>query len=578
MTRVISRGGLPFSSQSRTDTRMCVASCSDVALGTRLDQGTNAGLRSFVAAEKGHLDVCRIFLEISGGAAAREATTVKRETALHVASRKGHTAVCALLLENGALHSWDENRSTPLLLAARTGHVRTCEVLLDRGATHEPNLNERTPLSAAAQNGHADVCALLLKRGATHDPDRRGRTPLHLAAQDDDELTCATLLGGGADVNALNAKGQSPLHVAAMNGCERVCRMLIEKGATHEPDGDGCTPLYLAAFEGRADVCRLLLLNRGGDHRPDHDGFTPLMAAAARGAVGICALLLRTGATHEPNSRGVTPLIVAAENGREKVCELLLDHDAEIVNLANRNGATSLFVAAQGGHEKVCRLLLDRGATQAPRATDGCKPWGIAAAFGRHEVCRLLLNRGGEDVQPEDARSDWFLRCQIPAPICAMLAQRCPRLFWGVPIPKGTSAAYLILAVHTLLPDAPRRVVLDEMCRCAMSSRLEGMTPTVLELAAAFSSHPYSFFLFSSSGADEAPPSRFTGDQRVAIEKGLLIRRMLAVGCGGMFDPVTPWTWMQTILAAYGIPQAWLETSFWNSPSRPCVGPVNFLE
>ena len=86
-------------------------------------------------------------------------------TCLHVAAQKGHLAICRLLIDKGAqLEANDNIGRTPLHLAARQGHVEIVCLLCDRGADVEARdrWGER-PLHEAVYYGRIFVVKELIE-------------------------------------------------------------------------------------------------------------------------------------------------------------------------------------------------------------------------------------------------------------------------------------------------------------------------------------------------------------------------------------------------------------------------------
>lgn len=78
------------------------------------------------------------------------------------AAQNGHLEVCKLFLENGAdIHAHSD---WALQQAARNGHLEVCKLLLENGA--DIHVDNDYVLRYAASNGHFEVCKLLLENGA----------------------------------------------------------------------------------------------------------------------------------------------------------------------------------------------------------------------------------------------------------------------------------------------------------------------------------------------------------------------------------------------------------------------------
>jgi ankyrin repeat protein len=154
------------------------------------------------------------------------------DAALHLAAENGHLDVCRLLLDHGASADADGmNRIKPLHGAAQNGHLDVCTLLLARKATPDArDKDDATPLHLAAGNGHVDICALLLKRGArVNVVSRRSQSrPIWVAHLDEWSGETRTYQDGWESPVREN---RTPLHYAVAGGHEEIVKLLVERGA-----------------------------------------------------------------------------------------------------------------------------------------------------------------------------------------------------------------------------------------------------------------------------------------------------------------------------------------------------------
>jgi len=242
------------------------------------DWQDNLGHSAFApkAAEKGHVDFLRMFIEEYG-----LAVDTANNLMLRQAAAAGQTEAVEYLLSQGADYTVFHN--DPLHDAAKNGHAETVAVLLDAGA--DMHAGDGKILTAAARRGHLDVVRLLLERGA--DPARDGQEALWRAAEnghtdivkllcrhpsvdvakDDDKALeealggghydCArVLIGHGADVNADHG---AFLREAAEYDRKETAEFLLKNGADPDAAKNAETPLVLAARKGHADIVEMLL-------------------------------------------------------------------------------------------------------------------------------------------------------------------------------------------------------------------------------------------------------------------------------------------------------------------------------
>lgn len=477
------------------------------------------------------------------------------ETDLHDAARNGQEDMCRLILDSGEhdVNATNQEEETPLILASQAGHVKVCELLLGRGATHAPQRDGWTPLHLAAENGHEEICELLLSRGAAQTAQRGLWTPLHLAANNRHARVCSLLLDRGADVAAQDRYGWTPLHSAASTADNaEVCEMLLRRGAPIDMmDEDGVTPLFLATINGLVDVCEVLL-RKGADPKiRSLADETPLYAAAADGHLQVCDLLLQ----HDPDGLGHLHVYSAP----------FPNEPDELAVLSTRRD-TPLHAAAKYGHVKTCELLLDRGAKVDVISGVGVTPLYTAAVRGEAEVCAMLLNRQPATNRPDPALypGKSFL-AQLDIKILAMLAQRAPRIFdhmsWMEIIPKKfDEVSKLIFAVHAFLPSMPRRIVIEIIIREVVTKTEEQMRTTSVEVFEVLS-------VFSP--VFDQQPRRLYPAAEAAVRRGTLARKLR--------ERLPWWVWGRTLIARYGVPEAWTRDAFWDGQSVPCEEPVRFV-
>jgi hypothetical protein len=125
-----------------------------------------------IAAEYGHLDICRLLID--------KGAQVKAKcggdwTPLHYAAWKGRIEIVRLLCDHGAdIEARDEDGMRPLHLAATYGHISIVKELIEvRNA--EINARDdrgRTALRIARDDDNADTAAYLVShRGIAYDDD-----------------------------------------------------------------------------------------------------------------------------------------------------------------------------------------------------------------------------------------------------------------------------------------------------------------------------------------------------------------------------------------------------------------------
>ena len=117
-------------------------------------------------------------------------TYIHLTTPLHLAAENGHLSVCKLIIEMGLNNSMGSVNSTrihsvtPYHLAAENGHLEICCLISQyrrspcdyvSNPSDDDNL---TPFHYAAENGHLSVCKFFVDNLSNKNPkDDVGRTP-----------------------------------------------------------------------------------------------------------------------------------------------------------------------------------------------------------------------------------------------------------------------------------------------------------------------------------------------------------------------------------------------------------------
>ncbi|CAN6361708.1 unnamed protein product [Urochloa humidicola] len=216
---------------------------------------------------------------------------------LHFAAAKGHLEVCRFLIEISGLNvnCTTADGDTPMAQTALAGKVSVLRLLLDHGGDPGmPNAKGRTPLHNAAQNGHNEAVILLLSRGADVDPviNDRGGTPLHLAAGKGNDQAVKVLLEHGADPNRVVHGIYPPLMMACHAGNLKCMKALVEGGADVKFKSPyGPSLLMKAVMDGSTNIVKFLLEAGADPNIFDEFGENPIMCAASAGRHDLVEIL-----------------------------------------------------------------------------------------------------------------------------------------------------------------------------------------------------------------------------------------------------------------------------------------------
>ena len=135
----------------------------------------------------------------------------------------------------------------------------------------------------------------------------------------------------------------------------------------------------------------------------------PLTFACERGYDEIARILFNAGAdVWWKNDNDWSAMFAAVEEGHLSIVEMLLNHDHDLLEIADGYGQTPLVSAANRGRVDVVRFLLDRGAN-IHAAKQGSRPVLMVACFrGNIDIVRLLL-AAGVDVDARDSKQETAL-------------------------------------------------------------------------------------------------------------------------------------------------------------------------
>jgi|GEM_PF-802297 len=206
------------------------------------------------ACEGGHEETARALLDhgVDVNAAYAPGSSlgpIGNQSLLGVAANRGHLDVCRLLIERGAnLEVVSDSGYTPLMwaLASNSG-AEAAALLLDAGANPEPDTKPTevfaaaavTPLIMAIRAGMTDIALRLIEaRVDVNSQDGSGCTALKEASRAGLDPIVDALIAAGADLNLADDDGWTPLISAASRAAWSTMELLIDAGADVTLVGD----------------------------------------------------------------------------------------------------------------------------------------------------------------------------------------------------------------------------------------------------------------------------------------------------------------------------------------------------
>jgi ankyrin repeat protein len=235
---------------------------------------------------------------------------------LHVAAEKGHVAVCRQLVEAGAdLEFRGQFQYTPLHYAAQFGHCGVVTLLMQRGAdVRALDSDLRTPIMVAVRHQHLLCVQALLPHADLVHRNKYGYSLLHIAAVQGGLAVLEVILPryieaglvdipSGVDEIKSRPAGSTPLMRACLSAKYAEAKMLLKAGASrYAKDSKGNYPLYYC-LDGSSMACLQLLLGTAPNWHctPEQlndatNGWPVLATAVQCGSADACKLLIDAGA------------------------------------------------------------------------------------------------------------------------------------------------------------------------------------------------------------------------------------------------------------------------------------------
>ena len=361
-----------------------------------------------VAAEQGHLNLCRMLLT-NYNFAVHERDDDGLPV-LHNAALGGDLELFQYLIENGSdVFSKTKNGRSCFHIAAEEGYLKICRVLLENYNfdVHERDDDGLAVLHSAALGGDLELFQYLIKNGSdVFSKTKKGRSCLHIAAEERNLKICRVLLENyNFDVHERDDDGLAVLHSAALGGDLELFQYLIENGSdvfSKTKNGRSC--FHIAAEEGYLKICRVLLENYNFDvHERDDDGLAVLHSAALGGDLELFQYLIKNGSdVFSKTKNGRSCLHIAAEEGHLKICRMLLTNYNFAVHERDDDGLALLHSAALGGDLELFQYLIKNGSDVFSKTKNGRSCLHIAAEEGHLRICRVLLQNYNFDVHERD--------------------------------------------------------------------------------------------------------------------------------------------------------------------------------
>lgn len=253
-------------------------------------------------------------------------TTVREQSALHLAIEHGHEPLATFLMGVHLAQGVEldlENRQghTPLGVAIDKHASAVVQRLLESGAaaTRSVRFIGKAPANAWLAAAHVGATPIL-RVLSTHAPEiidtalGDGRTALHLATAGGHEAALTWLLRQNIDHARTDNRGRPAWASASTPGVLTVWENAVGAAVLAEPLDDAGTLLHavLASPSGADSEVLEWMLARLPEliHRPDATGRTPLQVALTHKNIAAVDALSAAGASwHTVDAQGQTPLL-----------------------------------------------------------------------------------------------------------------------------------------------------------------------------------------------------------------------------------------------------------------------------
>lgn len=332
-----------------------------------------------LAAEIGDLDMCSL-LFFFGVSAIRSPGS---KQPLISAAEKGHLEICKLLIERGAdidATNWEDPLSA-LWYATLNGHLDCCRLLIEKGAS-VLLADERTILIPAAESGNLQLFNWLLEVGVPLKSVSASTTPLLTAIEFRHIDIVRRLIELKVDLNERAKNDRTPLTLATHEDFSEAASLLLEAGANPVlKDRRLDTPLKLAAEHGEVDLLSLMI-KKGLRLKNEHsEAYFALSAAVRNRRLSAVKFLLENGAPtffqasglFENRPQALIHVLLKSDiwhRDFDEILKLLLTYRVPLDEI-NEDGNDALMEAVRNKYSDLIRNLLRHGAMVGQKNIQG---------------------------------------------------------------------------------------------------------------------------------------------------------------------------------------------------------------
>ena len=380
-----------------------VQSGSDVYLKT--NEGKSC---LHLAADGGHIDICRILLEKYTFDIHQKDQFGK--SPLHYSATNGSFAVFKYFVKmKSDVYQKTKNGKNCLLLAVKGGCVNLCNTLLE---VYNLDLNVvdhtgKNSLHCGAKYGKYELFENFIKMGSNvYQKANDGKNCLILASQGGHFDICKRLIEiYNFDIDIVDCYGKGPLHYSAEDGSYELFQYFAEVGCKiykKTKNGENC--LILAAQKGHVDLCKRLVRKYSFDiNIVDRSGQSSLHSSARNGNYQLFQFFLSMGSNiNQRTNSGGNCLLLAAQSGCMDLCKTLIEKYNFDIHATDNSGKNSLHYCAESGNYKLFQYFIDMGININQKTNNGKNCLILAAEKGYADLCKALVTKYSFDIHIVD--------------------------------------------------------------------------------------------------------------------------------------------------------------------------------
>lgn len=329
---------------------------------------------------------------------------------LHIAAELGYYQLARFLLYHGAdITSKNSKGKSPRELASGNGHICCKQLLAIPYFFFEAIVKKNNELKKFFRQEKILNTKVKLIFGMKEDVDtasfvnarilyaKKLLSPLiNIAAEEINQEALELLLAQGANPNLIDGNGNTPLHIVILKSLtirvnvtetvkklERMAFLLLKKGAAVElQNHNGKSPLHLIKLQQSSQIYMMITKAKRVydcviDKKPDE------LKRLLEPEIIVTA---RFG------TKGKSPLAQAIEQGDIESIKLLVNHQPDIIDIADDEGNQAIHLAILAKNFKLLEFLIEKGARIQDKNAHGKTPCDLGFDCSLLFFANTLMN------------------------------------------------------------------------------------------------------------------------------------------------------------------------------------------